>query len=375
MAESLGSLLRLKRESLGLSLEEVERHTHIRVKHLKAIESDDLSAIPSVPQARGFIHNYSTFLGLKPEDIAALAGGNKPQPAIPPPAAALPPAKAEAAPTPKAAEARAPRTAPNPATEPVSPFRENPDTGVPTVPRPETYARPRTLADRSLAREWFRVDRLFGAIITLIILALLGWGGYSMVVNFAATPGSTATGSFLAADPETGTGSPATTPPAGSGTEGAGLTTPGTLDLTPGETPSGSPVLLGTISVATVAPTSFPTPLGGVYTDVRLHITVLQRAYLMVTVDGKVQLSERVLPGITYDFVGQRTVSISTGNGAGISVIFNGVDQGPIGRFGQLVALTYTPRGMLTPTPEASLTPTVTPSPTPSPSLSSTKKT
>jgi transcriptional regulator with XRE-family HTH domain len=197
MAESLGSLIHQKRESLGLSLEEVERHTHIRVKHLKAIETDDLSAIPSVTQARGFIHNYATFLGITPAEIASPEGATKPKLDSPP----VPPA----APSPKAAEIPLPRTAPNPATEPVSPFRENPSTGVPTVPRSETYARPRTLADRSIAREWFRLDRIFGGIIGLIIIALLGWGGYSMVVTFAATSGSTATGPFLAAGSETPT--------------------------------------------------------------------------------------------------------------------------------------------------------------------------
>jgi hypothetical protein len=212
------------------------------------------------------------------------------------------------------------------------------------------------------------VDRIFGGIIALIIFALLAWGGYSMVVSFAATPGSTATEPLLAAGSETATESSATNQATPSGTveNATGELTPsGTVELTPGQTPSESLILTGTISVETVAPTSFPTPLGGVYTDVRIHITVLQRAYLMVTVDGKVAFSDRVLPGSTYDFVGQKTVVLSTGNGAGISVLFNGVDQGVIGRFGEVVSLTYTPKGALTPTPEASLTPTITPTPTP----------
>jgi transcriptional regulator with XRE-family HTH domain len=360
MAESLGSLLRQKRESLGLSLEEVERHTHIRVKHLQAIETDDLSSIPSVPQARGFIHNYAAFLGITPDQIASPAGDAKPRPANPPAATVPPPARAPFVP--------APRTAPNPASEPVSPFREDSSTGIPTVPRPETYARPRLLADRSIAKEWFRVDRLFGGLIALVITALLLWGGYSMAVSFSATPGPAATESFLAAGSDTATGSPAAGQSTPSGTAGnttGELVPSGTVELTPGQTPSESLILPGTISIATLAPTSFPTPLGGVYTDVRIHVTVLQRAYLMVTVDGKVAFSDRVLPGSTYDFIGQKTVALSTGNGAGISVLFNGVDQGPIGRFGEVVSLTYTPKGILTPTPIASLTPTVTPTLTP----------
>ncbi len=367
MAESLGSFLRQKRESLGLTLEEVERHTHIRAKHLKAIEADDLSTIPSVPQARGFIRNYTAFLGITPEEIAAHLGDGKPRPPAPPPVKIPPPPVA----TP------APRTAPNPATEPVSPFREDRSTGVPAVPRPETYARPRTLADRSIAREWFRFDRIFGGIIALIIIALLGWGGYSMIVSFAATPWLTATEPFLVVGTGTTTGESAANPSTPSGTVASvssELTPSGTAELASGETPSEGIVIPGTVSIAAVSPTSFPTPLGGVYTDVRVHITVLQRAYLMVTVDGNVKFSDRVAPGQTFDYIGQRTVTIATGNGAGISILFNGVDEGALGRFGEVVTLTYTPQGAVTPTPEASPTPTITPTPTVTPTLTAVKK-
>jgi cytoskeleton protein RodZ len=356
MAESLGSFLRQKRESLGLTLEEVERHTHIRVKHLLAIETDDLSAIPSVTQARGFIRNYATFLGVAPDQAAARTDEPKPKRVNPEvPAAATP------------VETPAPRTAPNPATEPVSPFRENTSTGVPTIPRPETYARPRTLADRSIAREWFRVDRIFGGIIILIIVALLAWGGYSMVVSLGATPEATVTEPLLGIGSETAAGSSATggLTPTGTAETATGETAAsGTEAPAPGDTLSESPIFPGTIQGPTASPTSFPTPLGGVYTDVRIRVTVLQRAYLMVAVDGVVKFSDRVLPAATYDFIGQKTVTIATGNGAGISVLFNGIDEGPIGRFGEVVSLTFTPSGEITPTPQATLTPTVMPTAT-----------
>jgi cytoskeleton protein RodZ len=372
MAESLGSLLRQKRESLGLTIEEVERHTHIHVKHLKAIEANDLSAIPSVAQARGFIRNYTAFLGITSEEAASWTGGTKPKPASPPSPAIPPPIpSAASAPTP------ASRTAPNPATEPVSPFRENLSTGVPTVPRPETYARPRALSDRSIAREWFRFDRIFGGIIAVIIIALLAWGGYSMIVSFAATPELAVTEPLISVGSEMVTESSATgrSTPSGTVENATGEFTPsGTVEIAPGQTPTENIVLPGTISVATPSPTSFPTPLGGVYTDVRIHITVLQRAYLLVTVDGIVKFSDRVLPGETYDFIGQKIVTISTGNGAGISMLFNGVDEGALGRFGEVVVLTYTPQGVLTPTPEATLTSILTPTPTVTPTLTVTKK-
>jgi hypothetical protein len=189
-----------------------------------------------------------------------------------------------------------------------------------------------------------------------------------MMMNFSAAPKPAATESFLPAGSETATGSPAADQTAAPGTieSATGETAPsGTVELTPGATPSESVLLPGTLALATLVPTSFPTPLGGVYTDVRIHITVLQNAYLMVTVDGNVKFSDRVQPGGMYDYVGQRTVTLATGNGAAISILFNGVDEGALGRFGELVTLTYTPQGVQTPTPASTLTPTVTPTATP----------
>jgi cytoskeletal protein RodZ len=62
--ESIGQRLRLGRERLGLSLEEVERTIRIRTQHLASLERDDFDSLPSPVQARGFLKNYSDFLKL-----------------------------------------------------------------------------------------------------------------------------------------------------------------------------------------------------------------------------------------------------------------------------------------------------------------------
>jgi cytoskeleton protein RodZ len=357
MAETLGSLLRQKRESLGLTLEKVERFTHIRVKHLQAIESDDLSSIPSVPQARGFIHNYASFLGVNPEEITAKAGSTKPRiskhppkkaPPVSPPAGASPP---EQPPGPvSSTQPRAPITAP-------------------VISRSAEYAKPRPGSAASRGRRWFRLDWLLVAAVTLVILGFLGWGGYYAVLSMTGPAvlesteplipiGSAAAGTpspeALFTDLEAAT-------PAPDGTEATASTTEA---FTPEITIAESLLPPGTVSVPTLSPTAFPTPLGGIYTDVRIHIVVLQRTYLEVVVDGTVKSPGRVLPGETYDFIGKQTVTVSTGNGGGIRVVFNGVDEGVMGRFGELVARTYTPAGAVTPVPKNTATPTVTPTPT-----------
>ena len=60
-------MLRSAREAKSISLEEVEKATKIRKKFLEAIESDDYTVIPSIAYAKGFIKNYSEYLGMDSE--------------------------------------------------------------------------------------------------------------------------------------------------------------------------------------------------------------------------------------------------------------------------------------------------------------------
>ena len=66
---SIGAHLRQRREQLGLTLEEAERVTRIRSQYLQALERDDLEALPSPVQARGFLKNYADYLELPAEGI------------------------------------------------------------------------------------------------------------------------------------------------------------------------------------------------------------------------------------------------------------------------------------------------------------------
>jgi cytoskeleton protein RodZ len=364
MAETLGSLLRKKRESLGLTLEKVEGFTHIRAKHLQAIESDDLSTIPSVPQARGFIRNYASFLGINPDDIAGQVGATRPRPAKSP-AEKSSPDISTAAPPPAASQAA---TLPPPAQPPLPAGSTRPRAPItaPVISRSAAYAQNRPLPATARGRSWLRMDRILGGAVTLMVIALLGWGGYHIVLSVRGSSTPTLTEPFIPLSSESpGTAVPADLTAQGTGAPaGSELAPSGTGELTPAATVSGSAITPGTLSVATLSPTPFPTPLGGVYTDVRIHLIVVQRAFLEVEVDGKAAFSGRVQPGETYDYVGRKTVTLSTGNGAGIQVIFNGVNEGTMGRFGEVVSQTYTPTGIITPVPEPTATPTITPTPT-----------
>jgi cytoskeletal protein RodZ len=70
--KTIGKALREARESLGLTLEEVERSTRIRAVRLEALEKGDFESLPSRVQVQGFLRNYADFLGLDPEGILEL---------------------------------------------------------------------------------------------------------------------------------------------------------------------------------------------------------------------------------------------------------------------------------------------------------------
>ena len=83
MAESIGSMLKQRREARHLSIEQVAGQTRIRTHYLLALENDDLSAIPSMPQARGFLRIYTEFLGLNPAEISSSGRSDESQAPIP----------------------------------------------------------------------------------------------------------------------------------------------------------------------------------------------------------------------------------------------------------------------------------------------------
>jgi len=73
MTESIGSTLKQRREARHLSIQQVAEQTRVRMHYLQALENDDLSAIPSMAQARGFLRIYAEFLGLKLDDLSSVS--------------------------------------------------------------------------------------------------------------------------------------------------------------------------------------------------------------------------------------------------------------------------------------------------------------
>ncbi len=68
----VGDILKKRRQEKNLTFEDVEKITKIRSKFLQAIEKGDYAQVSSSTYLRGFIKNYSDFLGLPTAEILAI---------------------------------------------------------------------------------------------------------------------------------------------------------------------------------------------------------------------------------------------------------------------------------------------------------------
>lgn len=67
--QSIGAILRERRENKGVSLAEVEKATRIRQKYLAALEADEWHLLPGEVVGRGFLRNYANFLRMNANEL------------------------------------------------------------------------------------------------------------------------------------------------------------------------------------------------------------------------------------------------------------------------------------------------------------------
>ena len=290
----IGDTLRIQRETLGVTIDEVENQTRLRRHHIEALERGDLKQLPSPVQGRGMLKNYADFLGLDSEPLLL--------------------SFAEALQS-QLADRRA---------EPVQ------------------NGRPR----RSFFRRVVSGDLLFGGIFLIGLIVFVIWAvGRVSSVQDSIEGQATAPALVDMLDPQpTSTIVPTLAP---------------TIDPL---ADTATPELLNLEATATVAPTL---PITN-DAPVQVYIVVIERAWVRVAVDGQVEFEGRVIPGSAYPFSGRQRIDVLTSSGSALEVFYNQADQGPMGLFGQIVERIYTPDGILVPTPAVSPTPTPTNTPTPS---------
>lgn len=305
---SVGETLKNQREVLGLSLDDVARHTHLRVHYLQALELGDMTAMPSPVQGSGMLKNYAEFLGLDPEPMLLRFAEDLQQ---------------------QLSERKTPQPSRN---------------------RPRRAPRQAI----SLPRRIFSRDILIATSLAIFLISFAVWAGMRISAARSAqepepTPPSIA--DVLLPSPT------ASIPPT------ATATIPSPIDEAV-DAEFGGP--------APEVPQEPIQEEGFAEKAVRVQIVIRQRSYMRIVVDGQVEFDGRVVIGAMYAFAGDESVEILTGNGAGLYVTYNDVDLGLLGTFGEVRNFVLTINGLITPTPTISPTPTNTsrarPTRTPTPS-------
>ncbi len=302
---TVGRLLQNQRQILGLTLDEIANHTHLKIRFLQALEAGEIEQLPSPVQGRGMLKNYASFLGLNTDEILLQF------------AEGLQNRRATAAPEPE-----------------------------------QKNIRPKNRPKRR-ERRFFSRDIIIGSALALFMVTFIIWGAFQVTEIRGATqvePTAPSIAEVLLPS-QTPTLLPTITPtpldPLDIGIEAAVPVAdqPETAD-------EGENIIF--------VSESFEGP-------VQVQIVVRQRAWMRITVDEEVEFDGRVIPGSAYAFAGTDYVEITTGNGAGLQVIYNDLDLGVLGAYGEIIDFVITINGVQTPTPTLTLTSTETPEVTQTP--------
>ena len=306
----IGVALRQRRETLQLSLVDIERFTHIKRPYLEVLECGSFSQLPSSVQGRGMLNNYVGFLNMDEETVMSLY------------AAAL--------------EAQRQERLPPRKPEPIV-------TGGIRFNIPEPF------------KKYLNPDLLFGSLIILAMFIFLLWGAVQVFTqqNLKATPKAPSISEVLQTTPTV-------------------LITPD-LTLTAQVTlnPAGTSVPSAGVPAAPAAVTPLATKNTA---PLQLYIVALQRAYLKITVDGELAFDGRVQPGSVYTYSGKISIELLTGSAAALEVYFNQEFLGKLGEVGQVIKLTFNEKGLTTPVPTLTPLAATTSTPSNTPQITPTVK-
>ncbi len=309
----IGSMLRERRESLNLTMDEVERFTHLRLHHLKTLENGHMEELSSPVQARGMLSNYARFLNLDDEKILMEYAN------------ALQTRRLE---------------------------RVNSHT---KTPQAKTVSRP------GISR-FITLDLVIGIILIIAMAGFLLWG-LSQVVNSQKQAAVQSTlpsvSDVLAVSPTDTPGGATPSAPAATASLLPNGTQTGPVDNPNGANPT---VDSGSAAAGGQNPASAKTPSGGgkptVAGAIQVYIIAKNSAWMKVSVDGQTAFMGRIIPGNAYTFNANKKLEVLTGDASALQVLYNQNDLGSLGVLDQVIDLIFTDKGQVYPTP------TITPTPT-----------
>lgn len=297
----IGADLRKRRETISLSVEDVEQFTRLRAHYIRALEEGRVEKLPSLVQGRGMLANYAAFLDLDVDELLSRF------------ADALQARRLELM-------------------GPASPTRAG---------QPRRGNR----AGRYPGwRKFLTPDLMIGGILFVLFFALVIWGAARVnnlnADQIKATPPSISevllNSDAILAEPTLA----ATLQP----------TQPASSGISSPAQPTDTPALTVSDTLPAIASNA---PL-------QLSIVAGQRTWMQVNVDGSIIFQGRTIPGNAYPFTGYDRIELVCGNGAALTAVFNERNLGQLGQFGEVVRLVFSQEGVLTPTAQFTATPTVT---------------
>jgi len=291
----IGQQLSSARESRGITLEQAEKDTRIRLKYLAAMEAGDFDVLPDDVIARGFLRNYARYLGLDPEPLAYAFTALRP--------------------------------------------------GGPPVFFPGTsQAGPHVLEMDLGGSETTGFSGLVTGVLvlaTLVVALYYAWSqGFIPLGGLGINPPVTQVAPPVSPVANVTADRPA--PPGATPTERLAATPTPRLSAAVVATPTitASPTATPSATVTptpthTATPSRTPTPTATPVREIRVRASLTDYTWLRVLVDGDKVVEGIVDPDRTFTWVG-KTVEVRTGNAGGIRLEVNGEDLGTMGKEGEV---------------------------------------
>ena len=330
-ARPLGDWLRERREELGLSLEQAEAETRIRLRYLEALETEDFDALPDPVVGRGFLRNYAAYLELDPRAAVSRYG------------------ELVAPPEPESVRVDEP-----------SPFDSGSFRPVPLHEMPDARSG-RGLLIALLA-------------ILVVALAVAAWWAYPRIsewipwenlaaLSAAERPTEQATKGPGGVDLSTATHTPTVA--------AVEVSTPssqrtGEPTDEPSETRTETPPTLEPTRTEAFTPSPSPTPSPPVYTGIFFELVFTDTSWIQVTTDGVRQFQGELQSGTYRSFYAEERLELRVGNAGAVDITLNGQKLGTLGAPDEVVDQVFEKVG------DEVGQATITPSPTPEPGTEST---
>jgi cytoskeletal protein RodZ len=309
--DQIGIQLKSCREKLNISVEEIEKLTHIRSRYLADMESGNFNNIPSMVQARGLLNGYSSFLNLDTDALLSLF------------ADALQMRRLE-----------------------LIPSKSDVDTK--KAPKKKKAAAPKT--ERTGIRRFLTLDFIFGSLTIFGVVAIAIFAAIQVTSNPSSSESKPPPISDVLRDNPAANTTQIATPTIVTAVEARN---PDSIGLMPTNKPNEDAAPAdGTLTPAVPS-------LGN--ESMQVYIVPNQRVFLQVITGKKTVFLGRTVPGNAYPFTSNERIEVICGNAAGVQVYYNQRDLGTLGLPGQPLHLIFNKNGVVTPTSAVTAAPTSTP--------------